>query len=344
MNPELLGRLSNAPGISGFEHDVQSIVADVLGASCDETSYDRLGNVIGLKRATAAPEGSERPLRVVLAAHADEIGMLVKHITPEGFIRFAPVGGLHIASTMSQPVVIHGRRAVLGVIVPDVPPRDTYRPLAEMMIDVGLPRAEVVELVDVGDPITFAQEFVQLNDKVVMGRNFDDRIGTYCLVEAMTRLGDTVVDTYAVSTVQEEVGVRGMPVAAYAIEPDIGIAIDGSLCRGPYAEQQDHTCELGAGAGIYLMDNLTIGDTRLVRFLVDLCTSHGIAFQKNIGGGTDASALQRTRAGALSTTVGAPTRYMHSTVQLCHVDDIEATVALLTTFVEHAHELFAPGA
>ena len=344
MNPELLGRLSNAPGISGFETAVQTIVAEAFGTSCDDTSYDRLGNVIGLKRATVAPEGQDRPLRVVLAAHADEIGMLVKHITPEGFIRFAPVGGLHIASTMAQQVVVHGRREVRGVIVPDVPPRDTYRPLAEMMIDVGLPRDEVVELVDIGDPVTFAAEFVQLNDKVVMGRNFDDRIGTYCLVEAMRRLGDTAVDTYGVSTVQEEVGVRGMPVAAYAIEPDIGIAIDGSLCRGAYAEQQDHTCEFGRGAGIYLMDNLTIGDTRLVKFLVDLCTSHGIAFQKTIGGGTDASALQRTRAGALSTTVGAPVRYMHSTVQLCHIDDIEATISMLTTFVEHAHELFASAA
>src|SRR5262249_21199725 len=161
----------------------------------------------------------------VLAAHADEIGMLVKHITPEGFIRFAPVGGLHIASTMSQPVVVHGRREVRGVVVPDVPPRDTYRPLPAMMIDVGLPRDPVLELVAIGDHVTFAQELVQLNDEVYMGRNFDDRIGTYCLVEAMRRLGDTVVDTYGVSTVQEEVGVRGMPVAAYAIEPDIGIAI-----------------------------------------------------------------------------------------------------------------------
>lgn len=343
MNAELLARLSNAPGVSGFEDDVQAIVAEAFGACCDETSYDRLGNVIGLKRATAEGANSGAP-RVVLAAHADEIGMLVKHISPEGFIKFAPVGGLHIASMMSQPVVIHGRRAVRGVVVPDVPPRDTYRPLAEMMIDVGLPRDEVVELVDVGDPVTFAQELVALNDKVFMGRNFDDRIGTYCLLEAMRRLGDTVVDTYAVSTVQEEVGVRGMPVAAYTIEPDIGIAIDGSLCRGAYAEQQDHTCVFGGGAGIYLMDNRTIGNRRLVSFLIDLCKSHDIPFQKNIGGGTDASALQRSRAGSLATTVGAPVRYMHSTVQLCHVDDIEATVSMLTTFVEHAHELLAAAA
>lgn len=337
MNHDLLRRLSNAPGLSGFEDGVQAIVADDLRTSCIDVSRDRLGNVIGVRPGTT-PGGATAD-RIVLAAHSDEIGMLVKHITPDGFIKFAPVGGLHIASTMSQPVVIHGRQPVRGVVVPDVPPKEEYRPLAEMIIDVGLRREKVVELVDIGDPITFAQEYVQLNDEVCMGRNFDDRIGTYCLLEAMRRLGETSVDVYAVSTVQEEVGVRGMPVAAYAIRPDIGIAIDGSLCRGPYPELQGHTCEMGAGTGIYLMDNLTIGDPRLVSFLIDLCREHGIPFQKNIGGGTDASALQRVREGSLSTTIGAPVRYMHSTVQLCHTDDIDATVALLARFAEHAHEL-----
>src|SRR5262249_34985344 len=152
----------------------QAIATEVLEGCCDETTRDRLGNVIGLKRAGSG--GAERPLRVALAAHADEIGMLVKTITEDGFIAFAPVGGLHIPSTMSQPVVVHGRRDVRGVVVPDVPPKNEYRPLAEMLIDVGLPRSEIVEVVDVGDPITFAQGFEQLNDDVYLGRNFDDRI------------------------------------------------------------------------------------------------------------------------------------------------------------------------
>jgi tetrahedral aminopeptidase len=337
LNGELLARVSNAPGLSGFEDEVQQIATEVFDECCDATRRDRLGNVIGLKRATTPAEGET--VRVMLAAHADEIGMMVKSIDEHGFIGFAPVGGLHIASTMGQPVIVHGRSAVRGVVVPDVPPKDQYRPLAEMLIDVGLPRAQVVELVDVGDAVTFAQECMQLNDDVFTGRNFDDRIGTYCLLQAMLELGDIQVDAYAVSTVQEEVGVRGAGVAAYAIEPDIGIAIDGSLCRGAYAELRHHTCEMGAGTGIYLMDNLTIGDRGLNAFLFELCESHGIPFQKNVGGGTDASAIQRTKRGALATTIGAPVRHMHSTVQLCHSADIDATVALLKTFLEHAHEL-----
>ena len=212
---------------------------------------------------------------------------------------------------------------------------------ALLIADKDVTLQMVTELVEVGDPITFAQELVQINSDVYMARNFDDRLGTYCLLEAMKRLGPTQVDVYAVSTVQEELGVRGAPVAAFAIEPDIGIAIDGSLCRGAGAwpKPQERTCELGTGTGIYVMDRLTIGDRRLVKFLVELCKEHKIAFQRNIGGGTDASAIQRNKTGALATTIGAPVRYMHSTVSLCHDDDVEATIALLTTFLEHAHEL-----
>jgi endoglucanase len=338
VNADLLRRISNAPGLSGFEDEIQDIATEVLRGPCDETRRDRLGNVIGVKRATLPSEGRE-PLRVLLAAHADEIGMMVKHIDPEGYIRIQPIGGLHAPSLVSQLVTIHGRAPVQGVVVPDMDEAEKAPALEEVAIDTGLSRDAVSALVEIGDPITYAQEMVQLNEKVFMGRNFDDRIGTYCLLETMNRLGPTEVDVYAVSTVQEEVGVRGAPVAAYAIEPHIGIAIDGSPCRNPYSIHHSRICEMGQGTGIYIMDRLTIGDRRLVRFLIDLCENHQISYQRDIWGGTDASAIQRTKAGALATTVGAPVRYMHSTVQLCHADDIEATVDLLTTFLEHAHEL-----
>jgi len=277
----------------------------------------------------------------VLAAHVDEIGMMVKHVDSHGFIRFEPMGGLNAQVIISQRVVIHGRRPVGAVVVPDTraDSKDKGTKTEEAYLDTGLSRDALCKLVNVGDVVTFAPGIELLNEKVYVGRNFDDRIGTYCLLEVMRRVGDTCVDTYAVSSVQEEVGVRGMKSAAYAIEPDIGIAIDGSLCWGPYAGEHENTCTLGKGTGIYLMDRLTIGDRRLVRFLFDLCERHQIPCQRNVGGGTDASAIQQSRAGALSTTVGAPVRYMHSTVQLCHADDIEATIALLARFLEHAHEL-----
>lgn len=338
MNHPLLEQVCNVPGIPGFEDPIQEVVTAALRSRCDEVRRDRLGNVIGYKQATAPPPVNP-PLRVVLAAHADEIGLMAKHIDNDGFIRFQPLGGLNAQAIVSQRVIIHGREPVQGVIVPC---RDGSPPaVLDMLIDTGRPADEVHQLVEIGSPITFAQELVKLNDKVYMGRNFDDRLGTYCLLEAMNQVGPTRVDVYAVSTVQEEVGVRGMPVAAFGIEPNLGLAIDGSVTWGAHIPKHEWLCALGGGAGIYLVDNLTIGDRRLLDFLFRLCDEHGIRYQRNIGGGTDASALQRTARGALATTVGAPTRYMHSTVQLAHVDDIDSTVALLVTFLEHAHELEA---
>lgn len=341
MDQRLLERVCNTPGVPGREDEVQDVVMDVLRPVCDEVCRDRMGNVIGLKKATEPPAGDGGPLKVVLAAHVDEIGMMVKHIDDDGFIRFEPLGGLHPQVLASQLVVIHGKKPVRGVVAPDTrkEQKDKAPRLQDMLIDVGLPKDRAEELVEVGDVITPAQEVVALNDQVYLGRNFDDRIGTYCLLETMRRVGPTAVDAYAVSSVQEEVGVRGMRVAAYAIEPDMGLAIDGSLTWGPYLKRHERPCALGEGTGIYIMDRLTIGDRRLVSFLLDLCEQHDVPHQKNIGGGTDASAIQRSRSGALTTTVGAPVRYMHSTVQLCHADDIEATVRLLTTFLENAHEL-----
>lgn len=340
MDLDLLARLVNTPGISGCEDAVQEIVAAEMRAVCDEVRRDRLGNVIGVRNAPKAPAAG-RPLHVALAAHVDEIGAIVRHIDGDGYIRFQRVGGLYAQTLQSQMVVVHGKEPLKGVIAPDfnLHEGDKIPSPDDLLIDLGLPKETVEELVQPGDPITFAQELVQLNEKVVLGRNFDDRIGTYCLIEAMKRVGDAYVDAYYVSTVQEEVGVRGMPVAAFAIEADLGLAIDGSLVRAAHVKPHTVTCDMGKGAGIYLIDNLTIGDRRLVRFLCELCEREDIPYQRNIGGGTDASALQRTRLGCLATTVGAPVRYMHSTVQLCHVDDIEATIRLLAAFVEHAHEL-----
>lgn len=341
MDDKLLARISNARGISGFEDEIQAVVTDVLGGCCDEVSQDRMGNVIGIKRATSVPDGAVRPLRVVVAAHSDEVGMMVKHISPEGYIRFQPVGGLHGPTIMAQHVLIYGRELVRGVVAPTQHGSpDHTPPLTEMYIDLGRPAEEVRRLVEIGDPITFLGQLDRLNDKVVTGRNFDDRIGIYCLLEAMRGLGDISVDVYAVSTVQEEVGVRGMVPAAYAIEPDIGIAVDGSCTRGPYRNADwDPTCDMGNGTGVYVMDSRTIGDPRLVRFLLDLAESHEIPVQRDIGGGTDASEIQRTKSGAMATTIGAPVLYMHSAVQLCHQDDIDATVSLIRAFLEHAHEL-----
>lgn len=344
----LLERLANAPGISGFEDEAQTVAFDALRACADEVWRDRLGNTVAVKRARGGrrlgtPDGGERPVRLMYAAHVDEIGMMASHVDDAGFVRFRAVGGLDPRTLPSERVVIHGRRGRLdGVIAPQSgwlgvdADRERVFPIRELYIDAGLPAERVRAAVEVGDPITFAAPFARLNDRVVVGRNFDDRMGVFCLLEAMRRIDAPPVDVFAVGTVQEEVGVRGAPTAAFAIEPDVAVAIDGSLPSDtPYARPEERQCALGGGTGIYLMDNRTIGNPPLVRALFATCEAHGIACQPNLGGGTDASEIQRRGRGAWATTVGAPTRYMHSTVQLCHLDDVEATVALLAAFPQH---------
>ena len=339
---DLLRTLCEVPGVTGFEDGAQDIVTAELQAVCDRVWRDRLGNVIGLRKASSE-KGNGR--KIMYAAHIDEIGLMVNHIDPEGFIRFTPIGGFDPCNLISQRVVVHGRKKINGVIAPRIisalKEADLQKvpEMRDLYIDVGLPWEDVAAAVDVGDVISLGQDFRYLNERVITGRNFDDRLGVYCMLEAMKSLGKTEVDVYAVSTVQEELGVRGAPMATYAIEPDLGIAIDGSLAWDvPTISGHEKQCHMGQGTGIYMMDGLTLGSPRLVRFLIELCQREGIPFQRNIGGGTDASAIQRTKLGALSTTIGAPTRYMHSAVQLAHVDDVAATVNLLRAFAEHAHE------
>ncbi len=338
MDRDLLQKLCNAPGVPGFEGAAQDAARDVLAECCDEVKRDALGNLIALKRATRPPADGVPPLRLMLAAHIDEVGLMVKHINGSGMIHFIQLGGLNPTVAQSQRIIIHGRKPVRGVIVPKDGGKDAKpSALDELLIDTGLTKEALEAWVSPGDIATFENDASVLNDKMWVGRNFDDRIGTYCLLDAMRSVGDTCVDVYAVSSVQEEVGLRGARPAAFGVAPDVGLAIDGSMARGAYVKDHANLCVPGQGTGIYIVDNLTIGHPRLVRHLFDLCETHKIPYQRNIGGGTDAAAMQQSRAGVIATTIGAPVRYMHSTVQLCHEDDMDATVALLVQFMQSAH-------
>ncbi|HAS82449.1 MAG TPA: endoglucanase [Verrucomicrobia bacterium] len=338
MNKKLFEQICNAPGVPGFEDEVQDIAMDIFKGCCDEVHRDAMGSVIGLRKATIAPKGKQqRPFRLMLAAHADEIGLMVKHISSNGMIHFIQVGGINPQVVQSQRMIIHGKKKIRGVVVPRGGTIEKPVKLEDLLIDTGMPKDELEKWVTPGDVVSFEDDVSILNGKMWVGRNFDNRMGSYCLLEAMRTVGDTAVDVYAVSTVQEEVGLRGAGPSAFACEPDVALAIDGSMARGAYVADHENLCEPGEGTGIYLIDNLTIGHPRLVRYLLELCAKHKIPCQRNIGGGTDAKAIQQSRRGVVATTIGAPVRYMHSTVQLCHADDIDATVALLVKFMEHAH-------
>lgn len=331
--------LSDLPGVSGNESPVLECVRQEFEKLTDEVQTDHLGNVLGIRRSSAGRSG--RPHRVMVAAHVDEIGMMVRHVDANGFVKFNPVGGLDPRVLIAQQVIIHGSEEVRGIIAPDSRwlfgegDKSRTPDIPELFIDVGRPASEVKRLVRRGDFISLAQPFYELNDQVVVSRNFDNRVGVYIMIEAMRRLKRPVADVFAVGTVQEEVGLRGATVAAYAIEPDIGIALDGSLTWDvPGAAEENRHCSMGKGVGIYVMDRNTISDRRIVDLMIGLCEQNDIPYQLNLGGGTDAAAMQRARGGAYACTIGPPVRYMHSVVQMCDRGDIEATVRLLTAFLE----------
>jgi tetrahedral aminopeptidase len=338
MRTDLLESVCNAPGVPGYEDVVQGIVIKELKESCDSVHRDHIGNVIGIKKATNAPDDGKPRLKLMIDAHCDEVSMLVTDITSRGTLKFRMMGGLNSIIAQSQRVHIHADTLVRGVVVPKISNDGKAAPLEELEIDTGLSKDEVEELVPMGSPVTFEHKAETLNGKVWVGRNFDNRIGGYCLLEAMRQVKNTAVDIYAVSSVQEEVGLRGARAAAGKLQPDMAIAIDH-----PISSRENKSKSLpvlGEGTGIYMLDKLTVGHPKLVKHLFKLCKDNKIPHQLNIGGGTNAAAIQQSPGSAIVTTVGAPVCYPHSTVQICHLDDIESTVALLVKFMESAYDFY----
>ncbi len=343
LNLELLKKLCEIPGVSGHEEPIRQLVKAELAVITDEITEDKLGNVISYKKATKAIENR---LKVMVAAHMDEIGFLIKHIDQDGFLRFIPLGGFDPQTLIAQRVIIHGSKDIKGIIAPRplwLVSDDTKKnapEIKDLFIDVGMNKEEVSKYVRVGNIVSLDQDFMELNSQVVTSRNFDDRLGVFVMIEALKRIKECSVDIYAVGTVQEELGLRGGIVASFNVEPDIGIAIDGSLASDiPNIKEEDRHCSLGGGAGIYLIDNKTVSDSKIVNFMIELTKKYNIKYQFNIGGGTDAGAMQRSKKGCRVCTIGPPIRYMHSVVQLAHLVDIENTIEMLKTFLENAHRL-----
>lgn len=342
---DLLKRLSETPGVPSREEQIRSVVIETLRPLVDEVHTDTLGNAVGLKRGSGRSDNR----RVMVAAHMDEIGFLVRHVDKKGFLRLQPVGGFNPATLVAQRVLVHtsGGETVRGVMMPagGKPPHlmagEEPKPpkVEQFFVDIGLPGERVHELVEVGDMVTLDRTLERAGNNII-GKAMDDRAGVFVMIEALRALGTHQVDVAAVATVQEEVGLRGATTAAFGVEPDIGIALDGTLAVDvPGIEECDAISLLGQGVGIKVMDSSSISDPRLVRQMRDIARRENIPFQMEIlpRGGTDAGALQRTRAGVPAITLSVPTRYVHTVNEMVSEVDIQAAVTLLARFLEEAH-------
>lgn len=336
---DLLKRLSEARGVSGDEGAVRAILREAVQEHVDEWHVDALGNLIAVRRGSTPPSGGDRPLKVMLAAHMDEIGLMIVHIEKKGGLRFRKVGG--IDDRILPAKVVHvGEDRIPGVI--GLKPVHLMRKgednqvvkSEDLIIDIGTrSREEAERLVKLGDAATFATTFEDLG-AVVKGKAFDDRVG--CAVLAQLLQDDYPCDVYGVFTAQEEIGARGARVAAYGLEPDAAFALEGTICdEVPKKKDVSPTTRLGAGPAITVMDRSLIADPRLVRLLIETATELDIPYQlKQPGlGGTDAGHIHLTREGVPSVVVAVPCRYIHAPVSLMRRSDFDHTVTLMRATV-----------
>jgi putative aminopeptidase FrvX len=331
----LLEKLSNARGVSGDEGQVRDLLIDAVKGHVTEYRVDTIGNLITFKRAKGARGKS--PLKVMVAAHMDEVGLMIVHHESNGHLSFSKVGSIDDRVLLSKVVSI-GKDKVPGVI--GVKPihllkakeREQVIETESMTIDIGAKsREEAQGAVKIGDYATFDTEFAQMGDGFVKGKALDDRTGCALLAEILKR--DYPFDLYGVFTVQEEVGARGARVSAYAIAPDAAIVLECTTCDdSPKTQDLPTVTRMNHGPAITLADNSMIADKRLVNLLVDTAKENRIPFQykQTLSGGTDAGRIHLTREGVPSAVVSVPTRYFHSAVALLSLQDYQNTLALMT--------------
>ncbi len=340
MNLELLRKLVETSGVSGHEDRIRKIVIDELTPLVDEVRSDAMGNVIAFKRGTGrAPKGGRK--KIMFAGHMDEIGFVVSYIDDKGFLRFQPAGGFDPRTLMAQRVTVLGKEDIPGIIgskpVHILTEEEKKKPLQikDYFIDLGMPKERVDELVKVGDTVTMSRRMEEIGDCLTC-KTFDDRVGVFCMIEALRKAGKSRADLYIVGTTQEEVGLRGALAAASGIVPDAGIAIDVTLANDvPGASGQDEISRLGEGTSISIMNGSHISNPKLLARMVELAERKKIKFQKDVlpRGGTDGGAIQKAPGGVAVITISIPCRYVHSTVEMVNKDDVQATIDLLAAYI-----------
>jgi len=339
----LLERLCNACAVSGDEGEVRSIVLEQVRPLVKDVKVDALGNVLAVHAGTQADQGEKR-LRVMLAAHMDEVGLMLTDDEGEGIFRFDTVGGIDVRQLVGKPVWV-GQQHVPGVIgakpihMTTSDERRHALTLDSLRVDIGPENARKAK---VGDRATFATPFTRLGPSL-RAKALDDRRGVATLIELL-RDPPPNIDLLAAFTVQEEVGRRGARVAAYALDPDLAFVLDSTPANdlpawnsGGYSPKDKlvepfrYNTRLGGGPAIYTLDGSTISDPRLIRYLVETAEALKIPYQfrQPGGGGTDAGAIHKSRAGIPSVSISVPGRYAHTAALLARLDDWKNTLALM---------------
>ena len=343
---ENLENLSNTCGVTGREEDVRKLMVKLMKPHVDEIAVDKLGNVIAVKK------GKKGSPKVMIAAHMDEVGLMVKNVTKEGFLKFAKMGGIDDRILLAQKVVVHTHKGPLQGIIGAKPPhiqkeaeRKKIVTYDQLFIDIGAENLKDANKmgVKVGDPVSFDVQYAKLSKDIVTGKAFDDRVGCAIMIETLKQLGNTDCTVCAVGTVQEEVGLRGATTATFGIDPDIGIALDVTVAGDvPGVRDFDTSVKMGKGPVLTVADAGLITHPKVLRMLMDAAEENKIAFQLETGlpGATDAARISLTRQGVPSGTVSVATRYIHSPAGMLSLKDAENSAKLTAAAIQQIQKHF----
>ena len=318
----LIQKLVETNSPSGYEANIRAVIRTEIEAYADEIKVDPMGSLIA-RKGQESPDGR----RIMLAAHMDEIGVMATHIDENGFVRFTTLGGVRPHTCLGGRVRF--QNGAMGVIgserLEDMSRVSTFE---QLFIDLGFSNRQDCTI-HVGDVAVFERSFVDLGQRMV-SKAMDDRIGAAVLVETLRQIKSTPHQLFFVFSVQEEVGVRGATAAAFGVDPDLGVAVDGTG-TGDTPKTRKMEVSLGKGPAVKVRDGGMLADPRVVNWMVNSAEKRQIPYQLEIleGGSTDARAIQLTRAGVPAGCLSIPCRYVHSPSEMVDTGDVENAVRLL---------------
>ena len=358
MNVDLLKRLCETPGVPGREERVRALIEREVKGLFDEVRTDPMGSLICVRKPTRKPARGQRPLRVMLACHMDEIGFYVRHIDEKGFVWLNAAGGFDTRNLFSKRVLICAEGGdMVGVLNPGGKPVHIASPedrkkipeVSEFYVDLGRSADAVNKQIRIGDMVVLHEPFAEIGDTLV-SKAMDNRVACWLGIESVRQVAGESKDKSAgaaksaghaceihcVFTVQEEVGLRGAMTSAFTVKPDVGIGIDTTLCCDtPGVPDNERVTRQGDGVAITVMDGSVISTHTLVNQFEDIAKQRKIPYQRSIlaRGGTDTAALQRAGSGAKAITISVGTRYIHTVTEMVHRNDLQAARNLLAAYL-----------
>ncbi len=354
---ELFKKLCSTPGVSGFEEKVAAIVESSLEDSVDFVEKDQMGNVFGIRRGSAKDSPS-----IMVTAHMDEVGLLVKYVEDDGFLRVQKLGGVPEAVLQGQRVSVCGTKGEIVGLVGQKPAhimseteRQTVPSINDLYIDIGVgSRREVEELgVEIGTPITYDREFTKIGRGLVTSKAIDNRAGVTVMLKTAERLAKLNLKStvYYVGSVQEEVGLRGAKVATNRVNPDIALVLDGLHAGGtPDVSKRELPMRLGHGPAITVagssqaLNSGFIANKKLRDHIVKIAKDEGIPFQYNVGiasGVSDSGSVHLSGKGVATCDILVVRRYSHSPIEMTSLRDVENAIKLTTAVVPSLDRRFA---